>query len=63
MEFKLIPEILKLKRFFFGELAFSGKLPPSCLPHFQKAKMGEAGGGLSLIHTLINFHFRILGNK
>jgi hypothetical protein len=25
--------------------------------------LGEAGGGLSLIHNIINFHFRILSSN
>jgi len=46
-----------MKRFFFGELAFSGKLTPAVSSPFSKSE----NGGLSLIHTLTNFHFRILG--
>jgi len=48
-----------MKRFFFGELGFSEKLALAVSPPFSKSE----NGGLSLIHPLTNFHFRILGFK
>jgi len=45
----------------FSKSENGGENPAFSPPNSVFGNLGEAGGGLSLIHNLINFHFRILG--
>ncbi len=44
-----------MKRFFFGEVVFGGKLTPFVSPGFQKAKMGRKPGFLSPKFRFLEF--------